>query len=35
MTIIDSITPATTDNQLRGYVKDLAKTLKRVTKLVT
>ena len=33
--IIDSISGATTLGDLRGYIKDLAKTLKRVTRLVT
>ena len=32
---IDSITAATTLGDLRGYVKDVARTLKRVARILT
>ena len=34
-TIIDSITGATTLGDLRGYVKDVAKSVKRIAKILT
>jgi hypothetical protein len=34
-TIIDSITAATTLGDLRGYVKDLARVLRRVARILT
>lgn len=34
-TIIDSITGATTLGDLRGYVKDLARVLRRVARILT